>query len=98
MPTRVITVVAVLSAVILTGYFGIVTWAWLSPSNDPQRSMAEGFLMMVTVFLLCLAGLAVVRSAHAPTDPDLDRLCDLRPALSESGRPGNLPAGPMVQA
>jgi hypothetical protein len=57
MTTRVITVVAVLSAVILTGYFGIVTWAWLSPSNDPQRGMAEGFLMMVTVFLLCLAGL-----------------------------------------
>jgi hypothetical protein len=36
MATRVITVVAVLSAVILTGYFGIVTWAWLSPSNDPR--------------------------------------------------------------
>ena len=82
MATRVITVVAVLSAVILTGYFGIVTWAWLSPSNDPQRGMAEGFLMMVTVFLPLPCRATVVRGAHAPTGPHLDRLCDLRPALS----------------
>ena len=53
----VMTVVTVLSTILLTGYFGIVIWAWRSPSNDPQRGMAEGFLMMVTVFLLCLAGL-----------------------------------------
>jgi len=47
----------IITALLLAGYFGVVGWAWLSPSTDPQRGMAVGFLMMVTLFLL---GLAVV--------------------------------------
>jgi len=47
----------IITALLLAAYFGVVGWAWLSPSTDPQRGMAVGFLMMVTLFLL---GLAVV--------------------------------------
>jgi hypothetical protein len=47
---------SVMAALLLAGYFG-VSWAWLSPSTDPQGGMANGFLMLVTVCLLGLAGL-----------------------------------------
>lgn len=58
MPTRgVLTAFAILTAVLLAGYFAVIVWAWLSPSTDPQRGMAEGFLMLVTLGLLGLAGL-----------------------------------------
>ena len=46
----------ILTSLLLAGYFGVVGWAWLSPSTDPQRGMAVGFLMMVTLFLLGLVG------------------------------------------
>jgi hypothetical protein len=46
-----------ITALLLAGYFGIVVWAWSSPTNDPQAGMAVGFLMLVTLFLLGLAGL-----------------------------------------
>lgn len=47
----------VVTALLLAGYFCVVAWAWLSPSTDPQRGMAVGFLMLATLFLLGLAGL-----------------------------------------
>jgi hypothetical protein len=50
-------VLAGLTAVLLAGYLAVVVWAWRSPSNDPQRGMAEGFLMLVTLGLLGLVGL-----------------------------------------
>jgi hypothetical protein len=49
--------VIVITAVLLAGYLGVIAWAWSSPSTDPQRGMAEGFLMLVTIFLLGLTGL-----------------------------------------
>jgi high-affinity Fe2+/Pb2+ permease len=52
------------TAVILAGYLGVVVWAWASPSTDPQRGMAEGFLMLVTLFLLLLAGLLWLGAAR----------------------------------
>ena len=57
-------VLVALTALLLVGYLGIVTWAWMSPSTDPQRGMAIGFLMMVTLFLLGLAGLLWYGAAH----------------------------------
>jgi hypothetical protein len=57
-------VAAAIAGVLLVGYLGVVAWAWSSPTNDPQAGMAIGFLMLVTLFLLGLAGLlwhAVVR-------------------------------------
>jgi len=49
--------VVVITAVLLTGYLSVIVWAWASPTTDPQHGMAEGFLMMVTIFVLGLAGL-----------------------------------------
>lgn len=54
----------IITALLLAGYFGVVGWAWLSPSTDPQRGMAVGFLMLVTIFLLGLAGLLWYGAAH----------------------------------
>lgn len=50
-------VVVVLSACMLMGYLGLVLWAWSSPSSDPQRGMANGFLMLVTIVVLGLGAL-----------------------------------------
>jgi hypothetical protein len=49
-------VLPALTALLLAGYFGLVVWAWASPSTDPQRGMAEGFLGLVTALLLAFAG------------------------------------------
>ena len=51
------TPVVVITAVLITGYLGVIVWGWASPTTDPQHGMAEGFLMMVTIFVLGLAGL-----------------------------------------
>ena len=51
------TVLVSITTLLLMGYFGVVVWAWSSPTNDPQAGMAVGFLMLVTLFLLGLAGL-----------------------------------------
>lgn len=58
-----VTLVAI-TAVLLAGYLGLVVWAWLSPSTDPQRGMAEGFLMLFTLFLLGLVALLWHGAAH----------------------------------
>jgi hypothetical protein len=51
------TALVVITALLLAGYLGVVGWAWTTTSDDPQRGMAVGFLMLVTLFLLGLAGL-----------------------------------------
>ena len=45
------TALVVITALLLAGYLAVVGWAWASPSSDPQRGMAVGFLMLVTLFL-----------------------------------------------
>jgi hypothetical protein len=57
------TLVAI-TALLLTGYLCVVGWAWLSPSTDPQRGMAVGFLMLATLFFLGLAGLLWHGTVH----------------------------------
>jgi hypothetical protein len=47
---------SVISAVLLTGYFVFALYALFSPSDDPQRGMAQGFITMVAVLLLSLGG------------------------------------------
>jgi hypothetical protein len=54
----------VITALLLTGYLSVVGWAWLSPSTDPQRGMAVGFLMLATLFFLGLAGLLWHGTVH----------------------------------
>ena len=54
----------VITALLLAGYLGVVGWAWASPSSDPQRGMAVGFLMLVTLLLLGLAGLLWLGAAR----------------------------------
>jgi hypothetical protein len=53
-----------ITALLLAGYLVVVGWAWASPSNDPQRGMAVGFLMLVTLSLLVLAGLLWLGAAR----------------------------------
>src|SRR5512144_858972 len=44
------------SAVLLAGYFGLAVYESLSSSDDPQRGMAQGFIILVALVLLLLAG------------------------------------------
>jgi hypothetical protein len=39
-----------------TGYFVFALYALFSPSDDPQRGMAQGFITMVAIVLLSLGG------------------------------------------
>ena len=52
-PSRILVGV---TALLLVGYFGVIGWAWLEPTTDPQHGAAEGFLAMITFVFLCLAG------------------------------------------
>lgn len=45
-----------ISAVFLVGYFAVAVYAFLSPSSDPQRGMAEGFIIFVALILLFFGG------------------------------------------
>jgi hypothetical protein len=54
----------VITALLLAGYLSVAAWAWMSPSIDPQGGMAVGFLMLVTLFLLGLAGLLWYGAVH----------------------------------
>lgn len=47
---------AIASALLLVGYFAFALYAMSSPSNDPQRGMAQGFIIFVALVLLLLAG------------------------------------------
>jgi len=56
---------ALCAALLLAGYLGFAMWALFSPSNDPQRGMAIGFIVPVALLLVGLLALlwrAVVRS------------------------------------
>ena len=77
------------TALLLAAYFCVVVWAWASPSTDPQRGMAEGFLGLVTTLLLVLAG---VRSPHTPAVARVGRLLDVRVARVDPFREGRLSA------
>ena len=43
---------SIASAVLLAAYFVLVLYAGASPSNDPQRGMAQGFIILVALVLL----------------------------------------------
>jgi hypothetical protein len=45
---------SIVSAVLLAGYFLFAIYALLSPSNDPQQSMAQGFIIFIGLVLLSL--------------------------------------------
>lgn len=47
---------AIASALLLAGYFAFALYAMASPSNDPQRGMAQGFIIFIALILLLLAG------------------------------------------
>ena len=47
---------AIASALLLAGYFALALYAMASPSGDPQRGMAQGFIIFVAFVLLLLAG------------------------------------------
>jgi len=58
---------SIASAVLLAIYFLVALYAGISPSNDPQRGMAQGFIIFAAVVLLAIGGLlwfAVARN-HA---------------------------------
>jgi hypothetical protein len=45
---------SIVSAILLAGYFLFAMYALLSPSNDPQQGMAQGFIILVGLVLLSL--------------------------------------------
>lgn len=47
---------AIASAILLAGYLAFALYAMSSPSNDPQRGMAQGFIIFIALVLLLLAG------------------------------------------
>jgi hypothetical protein len=49
--------VVVATALLLASYLGVIVWGLLSPSNDPQRGMAQGCLSLAALAVLALAGL-----------------------------------------
>jgi hypothetical protein len=56
---------SIASAVLLVVYFALALYAGASPSNDPQRGMAQGFIILVSLLLLSIGGVlwfAVVRN------------------------------------
>jgi hypothetical protein len=57
--------ISIASAVLLAVYFVFALYAGASPSNDPQRGMAQGFIIFVALLLLSVGGVlwfAVVRN------------------------------------
>jgi hypothetical protein len=47
---------AIVSAALLVVYFALALNALLSPSGDPQRGMADGFIILVALVLLSIGG------------------------------------------
>ena len=64
MSTKPSTAVIVIAALLLLVYLGLVVRAWMSPSSDPQRGMAVGFLVPVTLVLIGLAGMLWYGASH----------------------------------
>lgn len=48
---------SVVAAILLAGYLLVALHALSSPSSDPQRGMAIGFIVPVTLILIVLGGL-----------------------------------------
>ena len=56
---------SIASALLLAGYLAFALYAGAAPSNDPQRGMAQGFIILVALLLLSVGGVlwfAVVRN------------------------------------
>ena len=47
---------SIASAMLLAIYFALALYAGASPSHDPQRGMAQGFIIFVAVLLLLVGG------------------------------------------
>ena len=47
---------SIASAVLLAVYFALALHAGASPSNDPPRGMAQGFIIFVALLLLLVGG------------------------------------------
>jgi hypothetical protein len=45
---------SIVAAVLLAGYLLFILYGLFSPSNDPQRGMANGFLTFMAVILVTL--------------------------------------------
>jgi heme/copper-type cytochrome/quinol oxidase subunit 3 len=74
---------SIASAWLLAAYFMVALYAGASPSNDPQRGMAQGFIIFVA--LLLLSGGGVLCFAVARNHPWLLRIVfafTVFPALS----------------
>lgn len=75
------------SAVLLTAYLMFALYALFSPSNDPQRGMAQGFITLVALILLLLG--AALWFAAARNHPWLARIIfviTIFPALSQTAQ------------
>ena len=65
MSARAPAAIVAIAGILLAVYLTIVVRALASPSNDPQRGMAIGFLVPVTLFLLLLAVLLWYGATHS---------------------------------
>ena len=45
---------SIIAAILLACYLGFAIWALFSPSDDPQRGMAIGFIILVVLILITL--------------------------------------------
>jgi len=43
---------SIATVILLVGYFALAVHALMSPSDDPQRGMANGFIIFVALILL----------------------------------------------
>ena len=48
---------SIIAAVLLAGYSSLALYGLFSPSNDPQRGMADGFILFVVAILASLGAL-----------------------------------------
>lgn len=56
---------SIATTLLLAAYFAVALYAGGSPSSDPQRGMAQGFIIFVAVLLVAVGGalwFAVVRN------------------------------------
>jgi hypothetical protein len=55
---------SIASAVLLAAYFVFALYAGASPSNDPQRRMAQGFIIFVALLLVAVGGVLWLQSSE----------------------------------
>jgi len=78
---------SIATAVLLAAYLAFALYALASPSNDPQRGMAQGFITLVALVILSIGGL--LWFAVARNHPWLVRILfalTLFPALSQTAQ------------